>query len=203
MRIEEWSQHPEELEVLYDLGQQFEILEIDRTTRGGAAWLLGLEAAGAGGSSEREVVVISVKAVDRFNELVVDIFKDGGGIAEALHVCLLRLDRDRRIYGEQSAEAAADMSSIATVYDAQGDYARSLEYNEKALAIQLPSLGPDHPSLATTYSNMALVYRKQGDYARSLEYNEKALAIDLASLGPDHEYALQGQATVAQLRELV
>ena len=115
MRIEEWSQHPEELEVLYDLGQQFEILEIDRTTRGGAARLLGLEAAGAGGSSEREVVVISVKAVDRFNELVVDIFKDGGGIAEALHVCLLRLDRERRIYGEQSVEAAADMRSIATV----------------------------------------------------------------------------------------
>jgi hypothetical protein len=34
---------------------------------------------------------------------------------------------------------------MALVYKAQGDYARSLEYNEKALAIDLPALGPDHP----------------------------------------------------------
>eukprot|EP01043_Picozoa_sp_COSAG02_P063667 COSAG02_NODE_9087_length_2336_cov_1.527939_1_plen_321_part_10 len=186
MRIEEWSQHPEELEVLYDLGQQFEILEVDRTTRGGAARLLGLEAAEAGGSNEHEVVVISVKAVDRFNDLVLDIFKDGGSIAEALHVCLLRLDRERRIYGERSEQAAAALACIATVYDSQGDYARSLEYNEKALAIKLQALGPDHPEVGTTYSNMAMVYDNQGDYARSLEYNEKALAIDLQALGPDH-----------------
>ena len=90
MRIEEWSQHPEELEVLYDLGQQFEILTIERTTRSRAARLLGLDEPPAGPTGEQEVVVVSVKAVDRFHELVVDVFKDGGGIAEALHVCLLR-----------------------------------------------------------------------------------------------------------------
>ena len=82
-------------------------------------------------------------------------------------------------------------------------YVRSLEYNEKALAIKLPSLGPDHPSVATTYSNMALVYGKQGDYARSLEYNEKALAIELPSLGLDHKYVLALQAECVRLRELV
>ena len=92
---------------------------------------------------------------------------------------------------------------MAVVYKAQGDYARSLEYNEKALAIDLPTLGHDHPSLATTYSNMALVYKAQGDYARSLEYNEKALAIDLQALGPEHKYVLQGQAAIAKLRALV
>ena len=203
MRIEEWSQHPEELEVLYDLGQQFEILEIERTTRDGAARLLGLHEPPAGGSGEREVVVISVKAVDRFHELVTDVFKDGGRIEEALRVCKLRLERDCRVYGERSTEAADALGSVAIVYQAQGDYARALEYNEKAVAIKLPALGPDHPSLANTYSNMALVYKAQGDYARSLEYNEKALAIDLVALGPDHPYVLQGKAAVAKLRALV
>ena len=33
---------------------------------------------------------------------------------------------------------------MALVYKAQGDYARSLEYNEKALAIDLQALGPRH-----------------------------------------------------------
>ena len=203
MRIEEWSQHPEELEVLYDLGQQFEVLTIERTTRTGAARLLGLGESQAGGTGDREVVVVSVRAVDRFHDLVTDIFKDGGGVAEALHVCLLRLERDQRLYGEQSTEAATALHSVAMVYQQQGDYARSLEYYEKAVAIKLPALGPDHPSLATTYSNMALVYKAQGDYARSLEYSEKALAIDLQALGPEHKYVLQGQATIAELRALV
>ena len=85
----------------------------------------------------------------------------------------------------------------------EGDYARSLEYNEKALAIELQALGPDHPSLAITYSNMARVYKKQGGYARSLEYNEKALAIFLPALGPEHKNVLQVQATIAKLRALV
>jgi hypothetical protein len=203
MRIEEWSQHPEELEVLYDLGQQFEILTIERTTRTGAARLLGLGEPQAGGTGDREVVVVSVRAVDRFHELVTDIFKDGGGVAEALHVCLLRLERDQRLYGEQSTEAARALGSVAMVYEQQGDYARALEYYEKALAIKLQALGPDHPSLAVTYSNMALVYQKQGDYARSLEYNEKALAIRLPALGPEHKSVLQSQARIAKLRALV
>ena len=33
---------------------------------------------------------------------------------------------------------------MAGVYQQQGDYARSLEYNEKALAIDLQALGPEH-----------------------------------------------------------
>ena len=41
-------------------------------------------------------------------------------------------------------DLATTYSNMALVYSKQGDYARSLEYNEKALAIKLQALGPDH-----------------------------------------------------------
>ena len=44
---------------------------------------------------------------------------------------------------------------MAVVYDNQGDYARSLEYNEKALAILLQALGPDHEFVVQVRARIA------------------------------------------------
>ncbi|NGX31850.1 MAG: hypothetical protein K940chlam8_01233, partial [Chlamydiae bacterium] len=57
---------------------------------------------------------------------------------------------------------------------------------QKALDINLPKLGPDHPDVATTYNNMANVYNAQGQHEKALEFSQKALTIRLAKLGNDH-----------------
>ena len=77
-------------------------------------------------------------------------------------------------------------NNIASVYREQGDYAKALEYYEKALQINERVLGSGHPSTATTYSNMAVVYREQGDNAKALEYCKKALEIRERVLGSGH-----------------
>ena len=150
MKIEEWSQIPEEKEVLYDLGQQFELMAVDHTTRTQAAERLGAvpatatPASATADATEKAVVIITLKAVDRFHELVLDVFKDDGDIGEALRVCQLRTDRDIRECGEQSVEAADSFGSLAIVYQSQGDYAKALDYYEKALSIKLKALGQEH-----------------------------------------------------------
>ena len=58
----DWSQFPEEKEVLWDLGQQFETVKVERTTRAALPALLGLPAGGDGPA--KEVVVVTLKAVD-------------------------------------------------------------------------------------------------------------------------------------------
>ena len=44
---------------------------------------------------------------------------------------------------------------IAVVLGNQGDLKQEKEYHERALAIRLQTLGPQHPSVATSYNNLA------------------------------------------------
>ena len=41
---------------------------------------------------------------------------------------------------------------------AKGEYDKALEHYQKALAIQLKKLGPEHPSVATSYNNIGAVH---------------------------------------------
>ena len=61
-----------------------------------------------------------------------------------------------------------------------------LEWYEKCLEIELKTLGPDHPSTASTYVSMGGVYDDMKEYEKSLEYLELALSIDLKSFEPEH-----------------
>jgi tetratricopeptide (TPR) repeat protein len=58
---------------------------------------------------------------------------------------------------------------MALVYDKQGEYTKALAFYDKALAIRLEALGPDHPDTAAAYNNMAIVYKKQGGYPVALK----------------------------------
>ena len=72
------------------------------------------------------------------------------------------------------------------MYFNQWNYAKALEYYNKSLVIQLKVLGPDHPSVATSYHNIGTVYFNQWNYAKALEYYKKALDIAGKSLGEQH-----------------
>ena len=66
------------------------------------------------------------------------------------------------------------------------DLKAAKRYYERALAILLQTLGPQHPDLTSSYNNVALVLRGQGDLKQAKEYHERALAIRLQTLGPQH-----------------
>ena len=63
----------------------------------------------------------------------------------------------------------------------QGEYKKALAMYEKALAIRLKTLGPDHAVIRRTYKNMAFVLRQQGEHMKALAMNEKALAIEVST----------------------
>ena len=55
-----------------------------------------------------------------------------------------------------------------------------------ALAIQEHTLGPEHPTLATSLHNLALLYAAQGRYAQAEPLYTRALAIWEHALGSQH-----------------
>ena len=66
------------------------------------------------------------------------------------------------------------------------DLKAAKRHYERALAIRLQTLGPQHPDVATSYNNVAIVLRDEGDLKQAKEYHERALAIRLQTLGPQH-----------------
>ena len=53
---------------------------------------------------------------------------------------------------------AISYNNIGGVHDKKGEYDKALEHYQKALAIQLKQLGPEHPSVATSYNNIGAVH---------------------------------------------
>ncbi len=62
---------------------------------------------------------------------------------------------------------ATDLNNLASLYDAQGNYAEAEPLYERALAIWEEALGPEHPQVATGLNNLALLYKTQGKYAEA------------------------------------
>jgi hypothetical protein len=75
---------------------------------------------------------------------------------------------------------------MANVYHSQGNYARALEFGEKALAIQTAALEEQHPDIAATYTIIAKVFKQQNNTPGVREFARKAVGIFVAKLGPDH-----------------
>ncbi|MDR0491809.1 MAG: tetratricopeptide repeat-containing protein, partial [Oscillospiraceae bacterium] len=68
----------------------------------------------------------------------------------------------------------------------QGEFARALEWHEKAMAIRENVLGKEHPDTLSTYNEIAVVYKDQGRYAKALEWSDSVLSIREDVLGAEH-----------------
>lgn len=79
---------------------------------------------------------------------------------------------------EQRARARAGQR-VQSLTEVEGFYRR-------ALAIQEKTLGPDHPTAATTLNNLAALLDQQGKYGESEPLQRRALGIFEKALGPLH-----------------
>ena len=96
---------------------------------------------------------------------------------------------------------ASSYNNIGAVHVNKGEYDKALEHFQKALAIDLKQLGPEHPDVAASYHNMAYVYKAKKDLAKAKEYWEKAYAIFSKKLGPNHPYTKGTKAELDALKE--
>ena len=83
------------------------------------------------------------------------------------------------------------LSTLANVYQDQGEFAKALSSYKRSLAIDLAVKGPAHPDLASDYNDLSRIYRARGEHAHALKLNLQALKVFHLSLGENHpEYAL-------------
>ena len=61
-----------------------------------------------------------------------------------------------------------------------------MDVAKKALELAEKSLGPDHPTVATSLNNLAALFQAQGQYTQAEPLYRRSLAIREKSLGPDH-----------------
>jgi tetratricopeptide (TPR) repeat protein len=68
----------------------------------------------------------------------------------------------------------------------RAEFQQAKGLHERALAISLKALGPDHTNVATYQNNLGIVLHLLGDLPAARKQYELALASDLTTYGPDH-----------------
>ena len=81
----------------------------------------------------------------------------------------------------------------------EGKYDRAVIVAQKALAVAMENVGPDHPAVATSLNNLAELYRTQGQYAQAEPLNKRSLVIWEKTLGPDHPDVANSLENIAVL----
>ena len=78
------------------------------------------------------------------------------------------------------------LNALAVLYHTQSKYAQAEPLYQRVLTLLEQTIGPDHPTLATTLNNLAVVYEAQDKYAEAAPLYQRALALIERTLGPDH-----------------
>jgi CHAT domain-containing protein len=87
---------------------------------------------------------------------------------------------------ERWLQEASQLSKLASVYDAQGEYAKAEPLYKQALEIRRRVLGEKHPNFAASLNNLATLYQAQGDLAKAEPLYKQALEIHRQVLGEKH-----------------
>jgi hypothetical protein len=80
-----------------------------------------------------------------------------------------------------------------------GEARLSVEQHERARALYLEHLGPDHADTLRAMSNLANGYEALGRYAEALKLHEETLARRKATLGPEHLDTLTSMNNLAMV----
>jgi len=72
------------------------------------------------------------------------------------------------------------------LYHAQRKYAQAESFYQRVLRLLEQTIGPEHPTLATTLNNLAVVYEAQGQYGAAEPLYQRALTLLERTLGPEH-----------------
>ena len=118
--------------------------------------------------------------------------------SEHLHIGL-RL-REQAL-GSDHPDTAGSLNNLASLYEAQGHYAKAEPFFRRSLEIREKTLGPDHPDTARSLNNLAGLYWKQGHYAKAEPLFRRSLEIHEKALGPDHPDTAGSLNNLASLYE--
>ncbi len=89
-----------------------------------------------------------------------------------------------------------------TLYE-QAQTDEAVVVGEKALALAIKELGPEHPNTASALDNLAQLYFTQGRYAAAVRLYQRSLRIREKALGPDHPDVAQSLKNLAELHRVL
>jgi CHAT domain-containing protein/tetratricopeptide (TPR) repeat protein len=86
---------------------------------------------------------------------------------------------------------ATSLNNLGEVYREQGEYAKALEYLQRAFGMEQKLYGGPQAVIAITLDNMGKVYHARGELMNALDYHHRALAMYQALYkGPDGGMAI-------------
>jgi len=103
----------------------------------------------------------------------------------------------------ESLGRAQTLMTLGTLLHSDGRHAAGLEAHERALAIRLAALGPDHAKVASAQTSVGMGAVRTGDRARGLELLAASLATTEASVGPETFQAGHTHYQIALVEEQV
>jgi tetratricopeptide (TPR) repeat protein len=107
-----------------------------------------------------------------------------GDMVEAVAAHHKALDLGEQIYGETSVKLWRSEHALAASYAKSGAWSDAIPHFERALALRVAAVGPDHPDDALVLSNLGGAYQHVGDLGRARAVCARALAIRDRSFGP-------------------
>jgi tetratricopeptide (TPR) repeat protein/CHAT domain-containing protein len=127
----------------------------------------------------------SAPAGDEVSKLLVDAdaLSEKGSYAEALPLYQKALETRLQAQGEENADTAVALNSLASLYKKIGEPAKALPLYERALRIREKILGPDDLETAQSLNNMAVIYTDMGDWIKAVPLMERVLAIKDKAIG--------------------
>ena len=99
---------------------------------------------------------------------------------------LHRLHAIKRQKGEEHAEVATVLASLATVRQALGDHDTAEQLWRRVLTIRERTLAPNHFAIATAVESLAETCSARGKVGEALRLFHRALAMREMTLGPSH-----------------
>jgi serine/threonine protein kinase/tetratricopeptide (TPR) repeat protein len=104
---------------------------------------------------------------------------------------------DKAFSGQPEMEANVRYT-LGSTYWYIGQFDAAYPQLEKAYAIRLERLGPDHPDTLTSLDSLAMERWKQDRFADAVALERQALERRRRVLGPEHEDTLRSQINLAQ-----
>jgi eukaryotic-like serine/threonine-protein kinase len=116
----------------------------------------------------------------RSMELLADVYRDDGRLAEAVNLAEETVARRKAILGADHPDTIGSMATLAFNYFAIGRQQDAFKLEEKLR----PLIKPDHPSGPELLSNLAYCEQAVGRYPEALELRREALELLNAKRGP-------------------
>ncbi|CAF4256765.1 unnamed protein product, partial [Rotaria sordida] len=183
-RISEFSEYPEEKEILFSTHSVFRVRQIqEKKERGMDIQQVNLTLTSEKNDKELSELTESVRD---------DIKRNGWGRMGCLLWKMQQNDKAEEIYNLLLQQATSDedkaycYNQLGLIKDDQGDYQQALDFYDKSIEIERIILPGDDPDLAISYNNISQVYKNMGDYSKALEFHEKAHEIREKALPSNH-----------------